>query len=210
METSSNKELNPKKWIENIVYQEEQSLMDTCDVGILFGGFSMLPNRANKALELYKQGMINRILISGGIGYLNTGRKIPEALKIEAYLYEKGIPQKEILVEPNSRNTYENILFSLKLLKESYKFNQLKLALITSDYHLKRCMGIMKKEEDQIELYGVGAKNGITDKENWSQSLSGIRNVCQEAMLLYYYASRGLMDKETIQTLNRQFFKKEK
>lgn len=99
-----------KKKLENFVYQRELPLENVCDVGILFGGFSMLPHRANKAID--QDGKIKRILCSGGIGYLNTDRKIPEAIKLQEYLLKKEISKTDILIEPNSRNTYENFVVS--------------------------------------------------------------------------------------------------
>lgn len=203
--------LTSKTNITNIVYEEENRIEETCDVGILFVGFSMLTSRADKAIALYKEGLLKRILISGGIGFLNTDRSIPEAAKIEEYLLANGISKKDILLEQNSRNTYENILFSLQLLKENYDLNRLRLALISSDYHVRRCQETMRKQsENKITLYGVGAKNGRTDKENWMHSLVGRKNVYQEAFLLLYYAKQKRMCDIDIPTLKRNFHPKEK
>lgn len=66
--------------IEKIVYDKEnQILKEKCDIGVVFGGISMIPNRVERAISLYEKGQINRILVSGGIGYLNTDRKNSEA-----------------------------------------------------------------------------------------------------------------------------------
>ena len=200
-----------KEDIRNIVYEEETAVEEICDIGILFGGFSMLPNRADKAIELYQEGLLKRVLISGGIGYLNTDRKVPEAYKLEKYLLVNEISKSDILLEPNSKNTYENILFSLKLLKENYDLNKLKLAIITSDYHVKRCIETMRKQADiKPTIYGVGAKNGITDKGNWDKSLIGIRNIYQEAILLLHYAKQNRMCDVNVPLLKRNYLKKEK
>ena len=200
-----------KKKLENFVYQRELPLENVCDVGILFGGFSMLPHRANKAIELYQDGKIKRILCSGGIGYLNTDRKIPEAIKLQEYLLKKGISKTDILIEPNSRNTYENILLSLHILKEHYYLNGLRVSLITSDYHRKKCIETTHKQtENKMTIYGVGAKNGKNDKENWDQSILGICTILKECLLLNHYTQTERMERGETLLLEKKMSKKEK
>lgn len=179
--------------IENMVFQkEENSANETSDVGIVFGGISMIPNRLKEAEKLYKEGCIKKILVTGGIGRLNIDRITPEAVKMENYLRNHSIPKNDILVEPKAKNSYENIKYSLELLKERYNLLQTKLILITSDFHLKRCMGMMLKEEVP-NFFGDGVKDGKTDLENWQDSLLGKRVIYQEAVLLNYYVKHERM-----------------
>ena len=77
-----------------------------------------MPYRIEKAKEMYEKGQIKKIMLSGGIGYLNSDRKIPEALKLNEYLQTKGVSKKDILIENKSRNTLENVKYSLEILKD--------------------------------------------------------------------------------------------
>ena len=72
---------NNKNEIEDIVYIDgDISLEKKCDYGIVFGGVSMIPHRVDEASKLYKNGLVEKLIVSGGIGYTNADRKTPEAL----------------------------------------------------------------------------------------------------------------------------------
>lgn len=191
--------------IEKIVYDKEnQILKEKCDIGVVFGGISMIPNRVERAISLYEKGQINRILVSGGIGYLNTDRKNSEANKLKNYLLNKGIPEKDILVEDKSRNTHENIKFFLEILKQEYTLENIKLALISSDFQIRRCIALSSLYFDKEKLFGSGIKDGITDIDNWKKSLYGKRLILTEALLLCYYAKQGIINDIEISKLKLQ------
>ena len=71
-----------------------------------------------RVAELYLQGFAPLIIMSGGLG--NFTQEIwteKEADKFAAIAIEKGVPEESILIENNSTNTGENILFTQKLLQ---------------------------------------------------------------------------------------------
>lgn len=181
--------------VEKIVFDKEnQELNEKCDIGIVFGGISMIPNRIEQAINLYKNSQINKILVSGGIGFLNVDRNNPEAIQMQEYLLSKGISKNDILVEDKSRNTHENIKFSFKLLEETYNLNNLKLALITSDFHIRRCIALAQANYIEKKLHGCGVKDGVTDLEHWKLSMYGKKLILTEALLLSYYAKQKLIE----------------
>ena len=98
--------------------------------------------RTDKALILYRQGFINKILCTGGI--FQKGQQIPIANLMKNFLIEKGVPQNEIFTETKSVETVENIKFSFSLLKQRNFFKnlknteQLRLVLISEPNHLRR------------------------------------------------------------------------
>ena len=51
------------------------------NVAVLLGGPGMIPYRADKGIWLYEEQKVEKVLVSGGIGYLNTDRTTPEAIK---------------------------------------------------------------------------------------------------------------------------------
>ena len=72
-----------------------------------------------RAADLYLEGFAPLLIMSGGLG--NFTQEIwseKEADKFAAIAIEKGVPPEAILIENNSTNTGENILFTQKLLKE--------------------------------------------------------------------------------------------
>lgn len=184
-----------KEDIDKIVFEKEHQVEDRCEIGFIFGGISMIPNRVDEGIRLYEDGLINRILVSGGVGFLNTDRKVPEAYKMRRYLIDQGIPSKDIIVEDRSRNTVENIENALELLNDEYDIRKLKIALISSDFHIRRCLGLFAHELGQKEtLFASGVADGKTDIINWGNNLYGARLVLTEAILLSMYAKKGKIE----------------
>jgi uncharacterized SAM-binding protein YcdF (DUF218 family) len=117
------------------------------DVGIVLGGiadydkitkahnFNKHADRIIDAQQLYHQGKIKKILISGGNGVLFNDGYI-EANAMRDYLLLNQIPSEDILIENTSRNTKENAFNSAEILKKEYPKG--KFLLITSANHMKR------------------------------------------------------------------------
>lgn len=101
-----------------------------------FHHFGQNANRLTQSLELYKWGKIKKIMISGGSGDL-TGEKISEGAKTKEFLLRMGVPERDILIEPQSRNTIENARSSKVFLDQhSEKYNS--ILLLTSAFHMRR------------------------------------------------------------------------
>lgn len=74
---------------------------------------------AERAAELYLQGWAPYIIMSGGLGNLTLGVWTEkEADQFAAIAVRKGVPEKDILIENQSTNTGENILFTQKILQQ--------------------------------------------------------------------------------------------
>lgn len=123
------------------------------DVGILLGGYSKSTkevldtnhlfllnssaSRLTQAVELYKLGKLKKLLLSGGNGnILQAG--VAEAENAKRYLIRLGIPAADIIIEPKSRNTRENALFTKEILQKENNIAGKQLLLITSAFHMYR------------------------------------------------------------------------
>ncbi|MCP4298671.1 MAG: YdcF family protein, partial [Proteobacteria bacterium] len=69
--------------------------------------FSRAADRILKGIELVKNGVAKKLLISGGTGSLTNPLK-SEATLLAEFAIRQGVPKDKIIVEANSRNTYEN------------------------------------------------------------------------------------------------------
>ena len=124
------------------------------DVGIVLGGiadydnitqahnFNKHADRIMDAQQLYHQGKIKKILISGGSGWLFNDGYI-EANAMRDYLLLNQIPDEDILIENTSRNTKENAFNSAEILKKEYPNG--KFLLITSANHMRRAQFCFEK-----------------------------------------------------------------
>lgn len=119
--------------------------------------------RLNAAIELYRTGKIEIILVSGGITHENL---LSEAEVGKSYLSKNKIPEERILLEAHSKNTYENIRFSKNLLL-SLKVSE--CVIVTDALHLKRAMKIANDLGLKAQAYPV--KNSLQSKIDQFQFL---------------------------------------
>lgn len=110
-------------------------------------------DRIGQAVELYKRGKINKILVSGGAITVLGGTQKNEVEEIAKYLIISGIPKENIFLETKSQNTRENAVNCSKILKKQFA-NQSYL-LITSGFHLRRAIGCFEKVGISVTPFGA-------------------------------------------------------
>ena len=135
----------------------------TYDYGILLGGmvnlestadniiFSKYNDRLLNTIELFFEKRIKKILISGASGSLTSELKEAEILK--NYLIKIGIPDSCVLAENSSKNTYENAIYSEKILTQIHANKEFNCLIITSDYHMRRALACFKKTNLNVDPY---------------------------------------------------------
>jgi uncharacterized SAM-binding protein YcdF (DUF218 family) len=128
----------------------------------LMGGEKVTPllaKRIDKAIAFYRaqeKATLSppKLVMSGGQG---MDEKLPEAIAMQEYALEKGIPPEQILVETNSKTTLENMLFSKELMdQEKLRYR----AIFTSNnYHIFRAG--MYARTAKLKANGIGAKTAF-------------------------------------------------
>jgi len=109
--------------------------------------FNKGADRITHALQLYRMGKIKKILITGGQG-LNPVNPLSEAEVLKRFLVMTGMPEEDILVEDQSKNTAQNAEFSKAFLEEKGISTDKEFLLITSAFHMPRAKGCF----DQVGL----------------------------------------------------------
>ena len=124
------------------------------DLAIVLGGMGRIDERQQRfdfgyagdrlfqTLELYHKKRVDKLFITGGSGSINKPDH-REAAYIKKYLEAISIPDSNIVIENNSKNTYENAIFSKHIL-DSLHFKG-SILLVTSSYHMRRSIAIFKK-----------------------------------------------------------------
>lgn len=117
----------------------------------------LLAARINVALnfaqkQFQKTGYFPLIICSGGQG---TDETIPEGRAMKNYVLHQGIAPQNVLSEEQSRTTYENMLFSKKILQAKH-INLQNGIFATSDYHTFRAAGYARYVG--LNITGIGAK----------------------------------------------------
>jgi uncharacterized SAM-binding protein YcdF (DUF218 family) len=101
--------------------------------------------RVTKAVETYKQGTADKMIMSGGakgpIVYSPTTETEAQAMK--EYAVQLAVPPQNILLEEQSKDLLGNAYFSKKLYLEPSGWKN--ITVITSGYHAARAEYVFKK-----------------------------------------------------------------
>lgn len=129
---------------------------------------STLRRRLQVAYRLSKQ-VDAKIIVSGGY---TSSLSCSEAKAMQVYLLLLGVDKERILLEDKAASTYQNFLYTYKLLGNSGA----KVALVTCDFHMYRACKI-------------GGKLGFTCVRKPTSSLSfhNIKEYSRECLCLIKY-----------------------
>ena len=134
------------------------------DLGIVFG--TRLPDPAFIAAALLKRGAVPYVALTGGVNRL-TG--INEARAHRDILLAAGIPPERIIVEDESGNTLENVLFVRERIAERLDLGAIRTILVIAKwFHCRRAIMTLKRHfPPGIRYYTrTYSPDGITP-QNW-------------------------------------------
>ena len=129
--------------------------------------------RLDAAYEAWQQKPVP-IVVCGAQG---GDEPMPEAVAMEAYLLRKGVPQNDLLKDPDSFNTNQNLKNAAALLEKIPEVK--KVLVVTSDYHVPRSLALAK--DLGYDACGMGSP---CKPEYW------IKNHAREALAWVKYWGR--------------------
>ena len=134
--------------------------------------------RSRYALEAYRQGGFRKIVVSGG-------GEPAVAFPMQDFLLCHGIPAEAIVLEPKSKSTRENALFTRELLATEPGTK----VLLTSDYHMLRAHRAFLKAGLMVEPRPIPdvRKRSTRWRGRWPAFLDLMQEYCKIA----YYRARG-------------------
>lgn len=140
-------------------YNKEYIIILGCSINKKGGLPPLLKARTDRAVRYAWEQEIDggrrvKFVPSGGKGFDEV---VSEGTAIENYLIEHGVEPDEIITERESRNTYENFLYSKRLIDEIDK--DARICFATTNYHMYRSGLIAKRLGIDIE--------GIASKTKW-------------------------------------------
>ncbi|MCC5875547.1 MAG: YdcF family protein [Candidatus Sumerlaeia bacterium] len=162
------------------LYSRRRVVQDA-DVAIVLGArvwgrepSPVFRERINQGIDLYNRGLVPKILFTGGLG---TGERLSEAEAARLYALEKGVPDGDILLETESRTTFENMVYSKRVMEE----HGLGTALIVSDpIHMRRAMLMASR-------VGIDAEPHPTHTTRFISRSKKIRFLWKETLSLLMY-----------------------
>ena len=116
-----------------------------------------LQYRIDRAEKYLRENENTKAVLSGGKG---EDEGISEAQCMAEELVRKGVASKRLLLEAKSRNTEQNIAFTIPIIQQDSKKNlkELKIGIVTNGFHIYRSSRIAQKKM-QCKVYGIAAKN---------------------------------------------------
>lgn len=140
-------------------YNKDYIIILGCSIDSKGGLLPLLKARTNRAIKYAWEQEIDcgkpvKFVPSGGQG---PNEIISEGSAMELYLLSHGVEADEIIAEKESRNTYENFLFSKRLIDEQNP--NAKICFATTNYHVYRSGLIAKRMGINIE--------GISSSTKW-------------------------------------------
>ena len=144
--------------------------LNTYQYGIVLGGgsriilsdtnrisFNQSGDRLVQAAQLYRLGKIKKIIFTGGDGSMREV-KHPEAHNVIKFFRVVGIPDSCIILEDQSRNTYENAIFTAEAAKQ-LGLNIQNSLLITNAVHMRRSIACFHKAGIACEPFSIDDVN---------------------------------------------------
>lgn len=114
--------------------------------------FSRGADRVVHTVQLYKLGIIEKVLVSGGSGrLLDIGER--ESNDLADAMVLMGVDPADIVIESDSRNTHESAIAVKSLLLNTTQPKD--CILITSGYHMRRSLGCFNKLNWQMDSFSA-------------------------------------------------------
>lgn len=148
-----------KNFSKQYIVNAESKDKPTCYTAIVLGASvhrngslsSVLLDRVNSALELYKSGKVKRFLLSGDHGQTDYD----EVNTMKNYLIKEGVDSADIFLDHAGFDTYSSMVRA----KEVFKVDS--LYIVTQQYHLYRAVYIARK-------IGLNAYGYVADKREYN------------------------------------------
>ncbi|MBL4820161.1 MAG: YdcF family protein [Gammaproteobacteria bacterium] len=119
-----------------------------------------------------------RLLFSGGSGDLRQ-QELKEADVADELFYQLGFVNHNIQFEKQSRNTYENGVFSKEMMMPAEGENWL---LVTSAFHMPRAMGVFCQQQWPVTAYPVDYRSNRDDLLRFELDVEGSLSLLSTAI----------------------------
>lgn len=135
--------------------------------------------RINHAIWLYRQGLVRKLILTGGQSLEDT---LAEAEAARQYAIARGVAQDDILTEAQSRTTEQNLFYARELGRE----NAIGTVLVVSDpLHMRRAVTIARD-------LGLDAYSSPTTTSRYTSWHSQLKFLFRETYFYQQYQIRRL------------------
>lgn len=134
--------------------------------------------RIRHGITLYNENVIRFLVMTGGRG---DGNRRAESVVARDYALRNGVPESAILIEDESRTTWQNMVFAKRVMDR----HGLRTALIVSDpIHMRRAMRMARDA-------GLIARPAPTPTTRYISPRKKLRFLWRELQAHVVYLTRG-------------------
>ncbi|MFO0862299.1 MAG: YdcF family protein [Candidatus Saccharibacteria bacterium] len=165
-------------------YLSPQSKLEKADAIVVISG-GQTTSRADKGIDLYKQGYSKNIIFSGAA--LDDGPSNAAAMQQQAL--DAGVSAKVIYTDEASQDTYQNAVNSKEILQ---KLDEKKIILVTSPYHQRRAYETFKQVlGPDYTILNASAFDDRWSKSRWWEKGFASNITLSESAKLFYILVTG-------------------
>jgi uncharacterized SAM-binding protein YcdF (DUF218 family) len=139
--------------------------------------------RTRHAAQLYLKGYSKTIIFSSGYTYTYN-----DADNMRLLAISMGVRPEDIILEEKANSTYENVIFSKRILKERKWHSAL---LVSSPYNMRRAQLVVRKWAEDINVvYSPVERSQFYDR-SYGVRVEQIRAIVHEYLGILYYLIKG-------------------
>lgn len=163
-------------------YLSPQDQLTKADAIVVISG-GQTRTRAERGIELYKQGWAPTLVFSGAA--LDSGPSNAHEMRLQAL--RAGVPDEAILSDEDARTTYENAVNTKHMLEAS---DARSIILVTSPYHQRRAnMTFRYLYGDEFKIINQSSFDNRWSKAAWWATPFGVYITASELAKVLYIST---------------------
>lgn len=139
--------------------------------------------RLQRAIDIYRAHYASTLVFSSGYTY-----SFPEAEVMQASAVQQGIPGGSIVLERQSKNTYENVRYTAEIFRQHGWHSML---LVTSPYHMRRALLVWRKVAPDLRIVPAPPEKSQFYDHTRGASLDQVEAIAHEYVAIVVYWLRG-------------------
>ena len=189
----------------NYHQMEQEDALQRADLIWVLGSHDL--RVADRAVDLWKEGLAGEILMSGGLGNFTAGVfEKPEAELLAERAAGLGVPREALLIENRSANTGENVRFSRQLLEGKGRAVNSVIA-VQKPYMERRTYATIRAQWPELRVQVTSPRLDFPDYCVGEMTADEVTHIMVgDLQRIWEYPKRGFMIEQDVPGNVRQAF----
>lgn len=181
--------------VDRLLFRDLEDTGENVDCIIVLGSIKAAKYRVPVAVDAYRAGRANKIMLCGGKLRDFPDGHYSEAEHMHQAALKLSVKGESIILENSSQNTVENIRYALIELQKAFSLDKVNsVLLVTTTYHMRRSLAIARSLlPKHIAVIPCPADDNNTRRYNWMNTPVGIARAKGEATKIIRYVISGVI-----------------